>query len=237
MHRATTLITKHQAVLKDCILFKNLEDPARDRLLLLFHEEEWPKKSCLLHNESFFFHLYIIVSGRIKMYQVDNYGEKEITLFILSKHDVFDIYCLLDGCKHDVFYECLDNVKVLAAPMDEIRKWYSQYPSAMTNVLLYSGRQMRLLENFVTDITFSSISTRILKLLIKNANRKSQNLEKINGLSNKEIAYMVGSTRTVVNRHLQKLKRNGSIKVTRNHLEITDLSKLIHLLELQQQKI
>lgn len=237
MRRATSLIKKYPAVIRDCVLFDKLKNPARDRLLLLFHEEEWPKKTCLLHNEHFFFHFYIILSGRIKMYQVDNIGEKEITLFIFSKNDVFDLYCLLDGCKHDVFYECLDDVKILAAPMEEIRKWYRQYPSAMTNILLYTGRQMRLLENFVSDITFTSISTRILKLLIQNANSKSQHLEKINDLSNKEIAHLVGSTRTVVNRHLQKLKRNGSIKISRNHLEIIDLSKLIHLLELQQQKI
>lgn len=237
MHREISLSSKYPSILKDCVLFDKLDDSSQDRLLLLFHEEEWSKKTMLVHNERFFFHFYIIISGRVKMYQVDNFGEKEITLFLLSENDVFDLYCLLDGCKHDVFYECLDDVKVLAAPMKEIRKWYRQYPSAMTNILLYAGRQMRLLENFVSDITFTSISTRLLKLLIQNANSKSQHLEKINDLSNKEIAYLVGSTRTVVNRHLQKLKRNGSIKIGRNHLEIKDLSKLIHLLELQQQKI
>ncbi len=171
------------------------------------------------------------------MYQVDDFGEKEITLFILSKNDVFDLFCLLDGCEHDVFYECLDNVKVLAAPMVEVKKWYNQYPVALKYLLPYAGKQLRRLENFVSDITFTDISTRILKLLISNVNSTSKDLGKINDLSNKEIAFLVGSTRTVVNRHLQRLKQNGSIKITRNKLEITDLSKLVHLLEIQQQKL
>lgn len=170
------------------------------------------------------------------MYQVDDFGEKEITIFILAKNDIFDLFCLLDGCQHDVFYECLDNVKVLAAPMDEIRKWYQQYPAAFKNLLPYAGKQLRLLENFVSAITFTDISTRILKLLINNVSSSSRDLDKINNLSNKEIAYLIGTTRTVVNRHLQRLKNNGSIKIFRNRLEIQDLSKLKRLLELQQQK-
>lgn len=224
-------------VIKKCVLFSHLDDPPRNLLLSLFHEETWPKNTCLLNKEKFFFHFFVIISGRVKMYQVDDFGGKEITLFILSKNDVFDLFCLLDGCEHDVFYECLDNVKVLAAPMVEVRKWYNQNPEALRNLLPYAGKQLRLLENFVSDITFTDISTRILKLLINNVNSSTKDLGKINNLSNKEIAYLVGSTRTVVNRHLQRLKRNGSIKITRNRLEITDLSKLVHLLEAQKQKL
>lgn len=230
------LSSKYPEILNDCIIFNSLEEQPRNLLLSLFHEEKWPKRTCILNNEKLFFHFFVIVSGRVKMYQVDEFGEKEITLFILSKNDIFDLFCLLDGCQHEVFYECLDDVKVLAAPMSEIRKWYQQYPTAFKNLLPYAGKQLRLLENFVSSITFTDISTRILKLLINNVNSSSKDLEKINDLSNKEIANLIGTTRTVVNRHLQRLKSNGSIKIYRNRLEVKDLPKLMRLLEVQQQK-
>lgn len=231
------LSLKYPEVIRNCVIFNTLEEGPRSLLLSLFHEEKWPKHTCILNNEKIFFHFFIIVSGRVKMYQVDDFGEKEITLFILSNNDMFDLFCLLDGKRHEVFYECLDEVKVLAAPMPEIRKWYNQYPAALKNLMPYVGKQLRLLENFVSSITFTDISTRILKLLISHVNSSSKDLEKINDLSNKEIAFLIGSTRTVVNRHLQRLKRNGSIKISRNRLEIKDLSKLIRLLEVQQQKM
>lgn len=229
--------SKYPEIIKNCILFKAVEEGPRKLLLSLFHEEKWPKNTCILNNEKFFFNVFIIISGRVKMYQVDDFGEKEITLFILSTNDIFDLFCLLDGKEHAVFYECLDDVKVLAAPMCEVRKWYNQYPVAFKSLLPYAGKQLRLLENFVSSITFTDISTRILKLLINNANSSSKDLENINGLSNKEIAHLIGSTRTVVNRHLQRLKNNGSIKIYRNRLEIKDLTKLINLLEIQKQKL
>ena len=231
------LITKYPGIIKECIIFNTLDPDPRNLLLSLFHEESWKKNTCILNSEKLFFHFFIIISGRVKMYQVDDLGEKEITLFILSTNDIFDLFCLLDGCEHNVFYECLDEVKVLAAPMVEVRKWYSQNPTALRNLLPYAGKQMRMLENFASSITFTDISTRILHLLINNVNITSNDLEKINDLSNKEIAYLIGSTRTVVNRHLQKLQKDGAIKLSRNKLEVKDLQKLKRLLEIQKQKM
>ncbi|CAN5237844.1 hypothetical protein BH23BAC2_BH23BAC2_21690 [soil metagenome] len=227
---------RYPLLTKNCVLLKELDEISLNRLLSMFHEEKWPKATCILNHKNLSYHFYIILSGRIKMYQVDHFGQKEVTLFILSSNDIFDLFCLLDDCEHDVYYECLDCVKVLSAPMVEVRKWYNQYPAALKNLLPYAGSQIRMLENFVSDITFTDISTRILKLLIKNVNKESNRLGVIGDLSNKEIAYLIGSTRAVVNRHLQKLKRNGIISTTRSRLEVKDLSKLIHLLELQQNR-
>lgn len=167
------------------------------------------------------------------MYQVDALNGKELTLFLLSESDVFDLFCLLDGCEHNVYYECLDDAKVLAAPMSRLRSWLNSNPHHYKNFLPYAGTQLRMLEDTVSDMTFTDISTRLLKLILKNVNKTSKNLELINDLSNKELANLIGSTRAVVNRHLQKLKKNGSIKLSRNSMEIKDLNLLLHLLENQ----
>ncbi|HSI71244.1 MAG TPA: Crp/Fnr family transcriptional regulator [Gillisia sp.] len=229
-------ILQNRYHLNSCVLLNYLDDKDAQSLLKLFHEEVWTKNTCIINSEKLVYHFFIILSGRVKMYQVDNNGEKEVTLFLLSRNDVFDLFCLLDGCKHDVYYECLDEVKVLAAPMEDLRGWLNAHPQHYKNLLPYAGRQMRMLESYVSDITFTDISTRLLKLLLKNVNDKSRNLEMIHDLSHKELAYLIGSTRAVVNRHLQKFKKNGSIKVTRNKVEIKDLSILIKLLEIQQQQ-
>ncbi len=80
----TLFSSKYPELLRNCILFNTLEEKPRNLLLSLFHEEKWSKHTCILNNEKFFFHCYVIISGRVKMYQVDDFGEKEITLFILD---------------------------------------------------------------------------------------------------------------------------------------------------------
>ncbi len=222
---------KYQQLLKDCELFEKMNTKSSYDFLSLFHEEKWPKNTCILNKEKLTYHFYIILKGRIKMYQVDSLNGKEVTIFLLTKNDVFDLYCLLDGCEHSAYYECLDDAKILAAPMDKLRTWLQANPTYYPQILHYAGKQLRLLENFVSDITFSDISTRLLNLILKNVNKKSENLELINDLPNEEIANLIGSTRAVVNRHLQKLKQNGAIKISRKKMEIRNLRKLMNQLK------
>ncbi|GAA4323128.1 hypothetical protein GCM10023115_51650 [Pontixanthobacter gangjinensis] len=167
------------------------------------------------------------------MYNVDDFSHKEHTLFLLKKGDVFDLFCLLDGIKHKVYYECLDEIRVLAIPMEKLREWLNKNPWQYEHFLSYAGGMMRALESNVSQLIFTNITTRLLKLLLENVNLKSQKLEHINDLPNKEIANLIGSTRAVVNRHLQQLKQNGSINIARNQLEIRDISLLLEELEKQ----
>lgn len=224
---------QYREILDNCQLLKELDKERSQSFLSLFKEEKWPKNTCILSSDKLEYRFYIILSGRVKMYQINPSG-KELTLFLLTKSDVFDIFCLLDGMEHDAFYECLDDVKVLAAPMDKLRQWFQKHPEFYRNLLPYAGKQLRLLETSVSSMTFTDISTRLLLLLVKNVNNTSKNLELINDLPNKEIANLIGSTRAVVNRHLQKLKKNGSIKLSRNKMEIQDLALLLRELENQK---
>jgi len=228
--------SKYVEVLKNCHLLNNLDKESYNEFLSRFHEEKWPKGTCVLNQEKWFHNFYIILSGRVKMYQVDQKFGKEITLFLLTRNDSFDLFCLLDGCIHPVFYESLDSVNLLAAPMVDVREWLNKNPQHHQNLLNYAGKQMRVLENFISDITFVDIPTRLIKLLIRNVKEDSNNLNLINDLPNKEIANLIGSTRAVVNRHLQKLRKCGAIEISRNHMKIKNFSMLQDLLELQKSR-
>jgi len=230
---AEHLYSKYSSTLSSCDLFSNLKKEEWLNLLAHFHEEKWSKETCIINHQKFLFHFYIIASGRIKMYNVDEVSQKEHTLFLLKKGDVFDLLCLLDGIKHKVYYECLDNIKVLAIPMDKLRAWLNNNPIYYKNFLSYSGKIMRTLEENVSQLIFANISTRLLKLLLDNIDKKSNQLQLINDLPNKELAFLIGSTRAVVNRHLQELKKNGSISLQRNQVEIKDTSLLLKELEKQ----
>ena len=234
MKRETLLIHKYRQMLDGCDFLKEMDKESTNSFLSMFKEEKWSKNTCILHHEKLCYKFHIILSGRMKMYQIDPRTGKELTLFLLTIGDVFDIFCLLDGLEHTVYYEALDDVRVLAAPMPKLRSWLKNNPENYKILMPYAGKQLRMLENSVSDMTFTDISTRLLKLLISNVNENSQDLEHIDDLPNKEIANLLGSTRAVINRHLQQLKKKGSIRLSRNKMEIKDLGILIHLLECQK---
>ncbi|MGA8854536.1 MAG: Crp/Fnr family transcriptional regulator [Christiangramia sp.] len=227
------LFNKYKTTLSSIELFKGLNSEQWLELLSYFHEEKWIKNTCVVNYQKFLYHFYIITSGRLKMYNTDEFSEKEHTLFLLKKGDVFDLFCLLDGIKHHVYYECLDTVKVLAIPMDILRDWLIKNPAYYQTFLSYAGKMMRSLESNVSQLIFTNISTRLIRLLLDNIDERSNQLQNINDLPNKELASLIGSTRAVVNRHLQDFKKNGSIRLARNHVEIKDIRLLLKELEKQ----
>ena len=181
----------------------------------------------LLHN------FYIVVSGKIKSYQLNLDNGKEQTIFVYRKGDMFDTIVLLDGEPHDVMYEALEDSELLQLPMEEVRHLLHTNESFNRMFFPYLAKQMRHMEELATDLSLYSTSERLIKLLLQNLdpdNRLKYKL--IQGLSNTEIAKLIGTVRHVVERHLKALKADGTIATKNKDVQILDANKLLEKINL-----
>lgn len=174
---------------------------------------------------------HFIVSGRLKVFKSNPETGREHTVFVLSDGDVFDVLSLFDAKPHDVYWEALDELEVLKIPMDQMRDWINEYPVMHKAILYYLGERMRQLMDVATDVTLHSTLVRLAALLLKNINNETRKLELINNLPNEEIAGLIGTTRSVVSRHIQELKRRGAISVGRKKINIKNLELLLAIAE------
>lgn len=199
-------------------------------LLSYMTEEHWSAKSFKTSMEvTSTFHF--IVSGRLKVYKSNPDTGRVHTVFVLSRGDVFDVLSLLDNEPHDVYWEALDELEVLKIPMNQMRLWINKYPVIHKAILYYLGGRMQQLMNVATDVTLHSTLVRLAALLLKNINGETQELELINNLPNNEIAGLIGTTRSVVNRHIQELKHCGAISVSRKKINVKNLEILLLIAE------
>lgn len=218
---------KKLAALQANTLFRELTETKVESFFRHMEEEEWAKSTCTTTSYGISRKFYFILSGRIKTFKVDPETAREFTLFILKKNDAFDILCLLDGLEHEVYYEALDRVSLCSVPIDLMRQWIKDHPELNRNILPYLSQRMRVLEEYAANVTLVDISTRLAKLILENINASSNELELINDLSNEELANLIGSTRAVVNRHLQEFKKEGIISLGRQKVEIRNLDLLL----------
>ena len=215
---------KQSSFLKDSSA-KSLVD-----LLNLMTDEHWKVKnfkSSMEVGSTFYF----IVSGRLKVFKSNPETGREHTVFVLSNGDVFDVLSLLDTKPHDVYWEALDQLEVLKIPMDQMRSWINKFPVMHKAILYYLGERMRQLMDVATDVTLHSTLVRLAALLLKNINGETCKLELINNLPNDEIAGLIGTTRSVVSRHIQELKRCGAISVSRKKINVKNLEILLAIAE------
>lgn len=213
--------------LKRNVLLKDLPETKFDQLFDVLEEEVWPRHTCSLSKPQCWKRFHFILSGRLKIYRIDEKTGREFTIFLLNSGHVFDLLCLLDSQRHDVFYETLEKVMLLYMPLEEMRRWIKENPEINKNMLPYLSQRMRILEEQALSLTFADISTRLAQLILRNINSESNKLELINDLSNEEIANLIGSTRAVVNRHLQMFKDQGILEIGRHKVELRNLELLL----------
>ena len=172
-------------------------------------------------------YFYFIIEGRIKVYQFNFETSKEQTIKILSRGDMFDVIVLLDDQPHEVVTEAYEESKALRVPIDVVRSWIDENKEFRKLIFRYIANEMRSLEELATDLSLHDTSTRFIKLLLKHFDPKTAKLRLIQDLPHEEIASLIGTVRHVVNRHIQELKKDGSLEVERRRLRLADISKLI----------
>jgi CRP-like cAMP-binding protein len=178
-------------------------------------------------------YFYVIQTGKIKTYQLNLENAKEQTIFILREGDMFDTITLLDGKPHDVMYEAMEDTVAFEMPIENVRYLIEHNPEFNRKFFPYLAKQMRHMEELVTDISLYSTEERLIKLLLQNLD--PTNLMKYNllhGLSNTEIAKLIGTVRHVVERHLKKLKKDGLIDGKSKRLQINHANKLLEKIKL-----
>jgi CRP/FNR family transcriptional regulator len=137
----------------------------------------------------------------------------------------------MDSESHDVYWEALDELEVLSVSLNDMKKWINDHPTMHVTILKYLGTRMRQLEEVATDISLHNTLIRLSHLLLNHINEQSHKLELIHNLPNTEIASLIGTTRAVVNRHIQELKKCGAISVSRSHIDIKNVDLLLSIAE------
>jgi CRP-like cAMP-binding protein len=171
---------------------------------------------------------FVVLNGRIKVSQISLESGKEQTLQILAQGSMYDVVTLLDGKEHESILTALDDVQIMVLPIDIVRSWMRTNSNFNKLLFPYIAKQIRDMEELITDLSFYNTSERLLKLIIKNIDPNNPSrLKLIHDLPHEEIASLIGTVRKVVNRHIQELKKDGIIDVERKNIRLKDSYKLI----------
>lgn len=210
-------------------LFEDLEQELRDEINRYAKLIQFAKGEILFGEDQLSRYFYIMIDGRIKSYQINFKNNKEQTLFLYTRGDMFDTIILLDEKVHDVMYKVLDDATLLQLPIEKVRHWLYHNPSFNRKFFPYIASQMRHIENLATDISLYNTSERLTKLILENIdNSEPHEPNLLQDLSNTEIANLIGTVRHVVERHFKTLKEEGIIEGSDEHkLSVKNMQKLL----------
>ena len=230
MHKEDPLYIQAYDTLNHSELFSSLSKDVLCGMIDECRAVNWSKAD-ILDADMGMKHLYIIISGRLKVTYIDPDTGRSLALFLKTTGDIFDVFLLLDGKEHTVFPVVMDQMTVLSLPLERAREWICEHSEFNKSFLPYLGNKMRELEKFGTSMVFHDTATRLANLILEHTHPQERDahypVKLINNLSHESLAELIGSVRSVVSTQMHKLKEEGIIKSKRGHLAVANLEKLL----------
>jgi len=172
--------------------------------------------------------LVVVCTGLVKVVLTSEQGG-EVVLTTLGRHESLGELALLDGSPRSASVVAVEPTTVLMLPREAVLELMAGQPAVLDAVLRSLGHLVRRLTDQAGDLVFLDLPGRLAKALVGLAQdhaRDDRGVVLDTGLSQSDIAAMVGATRPAVNRVLQIFASRGLISVEGRVIVLRDLPGL-----------
>jgi len=180
--------------------------------------QHFPKNSILVHEGQEADSMYVVVSGKLKVYVGDEDG-KELTLGTLSAGDCFGELALIDDAPRSATVEAQEKTTVLKMRDAEFQGHLRAHPQVTMNLLRYMARRVRGVNDHIRDLALLDVYGRVARTLLR-LTRDEDGVLITDPVTQQEIANMVGASREMVSRVMNNLKQDGYITVAEKRVTV-----------------
>lgn len=182
---------------------------------------EFAKNTVLIHEGDVADSLFVVESGRVKVYCSDK-GGKDFVLNLLEAGDYFGELALLDDDRRSASVRAMEPTTVRIIYKEDFKSILDLHPNITRILNKNLTRRIRKLTNDVKSLALQDVYGRVVKVLTNLAEPEDEdgNMRIQEKLTQQEIADRVGSSREMVARILKDLTIGEYIEVDGRHIVI-----------------
>lgn len=214
MIRLVTMDEAKAAALARTTLFAGLAPPALNELATVARKRDLKQGEILFLAGEKATGLFVIVSGQIRAYRVNNQG-REQTIHIERDGATLAEVPLFDDGPYPATAVAEEATTVLFLEKGAIHRFLLQYPEVCLTALKLMAKRLRGHAELVDALALQQVGQRVARFLLAQRRdhcvRTSAGLELKIPLSNEELAKRIGSVREVISRTLARLESDGLI--------------------------
>ncbi|MEX1019023.1 MAG: Crp/Fnr family transcriptional regulator [Litorilinea sp.] len=176
--------------------------------------------------------LYIVLKGIVRIFKISP-GGGETTIELFSTHDVFGELAAIDNLPRSATAQCVDNVSLLVISQQQFDHHTRTRPGLAYGLAHVLSQKLRWTSAFAESIAQFDAAGRLLHFLILYTQRYGKPIregiayELELGLSQSDLASMVGARREWVNRIMGDWRRRGLVDYDREVIQILDMPAVI----------
>lgn len=191
--------------------FLELDEGALKNLIPQGVARNYPKGSIVIHEGDFTDSLYVILSGRVKVFISEDHG-KEFVLGTIGRGDYFGEVAL-DGGPRSASIITQEACRFFVIPKAEVEALIEQHPDFARDLIARLIIKLRSLSDSVHNLALLSIYCRLLRFIDEQATVREDGRRATERLTQQDIAERIGASREMVNRLMTDLTRCGYISV------------------------
>lgn len=176
--------------------------------------------------------LYIICSGRVKVFKIWHHGEEQV-LRLLGPGDVLGYRPLFANEPYGASAESLGEATICILPRAVVHELVNTIPGVALQFLELMARELRVSEDLMMDLSHRPVRQRtarlLLELLPESQPGGAPGSIGSKELRRKDMARMIGTTPETLSRVLRALSAAGMIAVTTERIRIRDRAALERL--------
>lgn len=172
--------------------------------------------------------LYVLVSGRVKIFKTSASGREQI-LAVEEPGSSFAELPVFDGGPYPASASAMSDTEVLFISRADVRALCLERPEVALKILQVVAARQRRVVAVIEELSFTTVRHRLVSWLLRQAatsGRPSARGSIITLPSHQELAAHVGTVRELVSRNLARLQAQGFIAVEARVITILDLQGL-----------
>ncbi|GGT22944.1 Crp/Fnr family transcriptional regulator [Nonomuraea spiralis] len=172
--------------------------------------------------------LYVLLDGLVKVVFTTEHGD-EIVLNMLGRAETFGEMALLDDSPRSASIIAVRPCWIFALPRARLLELMREHPGLADEFLRMLGQMVRRLTGQAADLAFLDLGGRLAKLLLQLSVKRGQTAGPVvdmPGLTQSDLAALIGASRPAVNRALQSLAARGLIAIKGRAITLLDVEAL-----------
>lgn len=202
---------KNVALLGNIPIFSGLSRADRETITSHAKFRTVPKNTILITEGDESDSLYVILSGKVKVYLNDEEG-REVVLNMQGPGDYFGELALMDTAPRSASVMALEPSRVSIISKADFEECLSRNPQIGFRLMKAMARRIRALSQLVRNLALQDVYGRVATLLQTMAADHDGELRIEEQLTYQDIANMVGASREMVGRIMRELLSGGYIE-------------------------
>jgi CRP/FNR family transcriptional regulator len=171
---------------------------------------------------------YLVLEGQVKVFKYAETGREQI-MGMLGPGEYLAGVPAFDGRRYSANAVALDSLQVLFLPRDPFLELLRQDPMLSFNLLTIFSHHLRRFAQLIETLSLKEVSGRIATYLLL-LSHQSGNSEVVElAITKAQLAAFIGTVPETLSRVLQKMGRDGLLKLDGNTITILDFQALTAL--------